>query len=46
MIDPDLLERARGWAADDPDPVTRAELESLVAAAADDEDFHERGAWG
>ncbi|MET0837349.1 MAG: phospho-sugar mutase, partial [Marmoricola sp.] len=35
MSDPstgsDLLERARAWAADDPDPVTRAELERLVA---------------
>jgi phosphomannomutase len=26
----DLLERARAWAADDPDPVTRAELEALI----------------
>ena len=26
----DLLERARAWAADDPDPVTRAELEDLI----------------
>src|SRR5881394_3936116 len=29
-VQPDLLERARAWAADDPDPVTRAELEALV----------------
>ena len=28
----ELLERARAWAAEDPDPVTRAELEALVAA--------------
>ena len=27
----DLLDRARAWAADDPDPETRAELEALVA---------------
>ncbi len=26
----DLLDRARAWAAEDPDPVTRAELESLI----------------
>jgi len=30
----DLLDRARAWAAEDPDPTTRAELEALVAAAA------------
>jgi phosphomannomutase len=29
--DTDLLERARAWAAEDPDPQTRAELEALVA---------------
>jgi phosphomannomutase len=29
---PDLLARARAWAADDPDDVTRAEVEALVAA--------------
>ena len=29
-----LLERARGWAAQDPDPQTRAELEQLIADAA------------
>jgi phosphomannomutase len=28
----DLLERARAWAAEDPDPVTVAELEALVAS--------------
>jgi len=28
----DLLERARAWAAEDPDPSTRAELERLIAA--------------
>src|SRR5213076_1665495 len=27
----DLLARARAWAAEDPDPVTRAELEELIA---------------
>ena len=27
----DLLDRARAWAADDPDPVTKAELEALIA---------------
>ena len=26
----DLLDRARAWAAEDPDPVTRAELEALI----------------
>ena len=30
----DLLDRARAWAAADPDPVTRAELESVVEAVA------------
>ncbi|MGN7248271.1 phospho-sugar mutase [Janibacter anophelis] len=29
----DLVAAAREWAADDPDPVTRAELEEVVAAA-------------
>jgi phosphomannomutase len=29
-MDDDLLDRARAWAAEDPDPVTRAELEKLV----------------
>jgi phosphomannomutase len=28
----DLVERARAWAAEDPDPVTAAELERLIAA--------------
>jgi phosphomannomutase len=32
----DLLERARAWAADDPDEQTRAELEELVKAAEGD----------
>ena len=27
---PDLLDRAREWAAEDPDPVTKAELEALI----------------
>jgi phosphomannomutase len=35
-VAPDLLARARAWVADDPDPVTRAELESLVSAAGSD----------
>jgi phosphomannomutase len=30
---PSVLEAARAWAADDPDPVTRAELEAVIAAA-------------
>lgn len=30
---PDLLEEARAWIAQDPDPETRAELDSLVIAA-------------
>ena len=30
--DPGLLARARAWAQDDPDPATRAELESLIAS--------------
>src|SRR6478736_4964668 len=34
---PDLLARARAWAADDPDPVTRAELEALIDQGASDE---------
>lgn len=33
MAPADLLAAGRAWAADDPDPVTRAELEALVAAA-------------
>ena len=33
-----LLARARGWAEDDPDPQTRAELEALLDAAAADPD--------
>ena len=31
-----LTDRARAWAAEDPDPATRAELEELVARAATD----------
>ena len=31
--DPSLLDAARAWAADDPDPQTRAELEAVVQAA-------------
>lgn len=33
LADPDLLERARAWQADDPDPHTATELEHLIAAA-------------
>src|ERR1700712_4240583 len=32
--DATLLDRARAWAAEDPDPATRAELEALIEAAA------------
>src|SRR3954453_5702533 len=31
-MDDDLLQRARAWAAEDPDPATVAELEQLIAA--------------
>lgn len=31
--DPALVERARAWQADDPDPATAAELDALLAAA-------------
>ena len=31
MSDP-LLDRARAWVAEDPDPDTRAELEALIVA--------------
>ena len=33
----DLLSRARAWAGDDPDPVTRAALEALIERAPDDD---------
>jgi len=33
----DLMQRARAWAAEDPDPVTRAELEELIARGESDE---------
>src|SRR6478735_7813272 len=33
----DLTVRARAWAAEDPDPVTRAELEALIDQGASDE---------
>src|SRR5262245_12836273 len=33
----DLLDRARAWAAEDPDPVTRAELEALIEKGDTDE---------
>src|SRR3954462_7695072 len=32
-----LLDRARAWAAEDPDPVTRAELEALIGKGHSDE---------
>jgi len=34
----ELSERARAWIAEDPDPVTRAELEALLARADEDDD--------
>ena len=37
-VSTDLLDRARAWAADDPDATTRAEVEALVAAATADPD--------
>ncbi|WP_107772095.1 phospho-sugar mutase [Nocardioides sediminis] len=40
-----LIDRARAWAAEDPDPVTRAELEAVVAeveAGGDDADLADR----
>ncbi len=33
VTDADLLDRARAWAAEDPDPATRSELEALIEAA-------------
>jgi phosphomannomutase len=39
--DTDLLERARAWAAEDPDPATRAELERLLEAG-DTDDLRDR----
>src|SRR5213595_1411514 len=36
MTDATLLDRARAWAAEDPDDHTRAELEELVRAAESD----------
>ena len=35
-LDDDLLARAQAWAAEDPDPATRAELEELIVGAGDD----------
>ena len=35
------IERARAWAASDPDPLTRAELEAVIAAG-DHAELHER----
>src|SRR4051794_7273003 len=35
--DANLLDRARAWAAEDPDPVTRTELEELIADGASPE---------
>src|SRR5688572_1351578 len=43
--DADLLDRARAWIADDPDPETRAELERVVAdveSGADADDLTDR----
>jgi phosphomannomutase len=37
----DLIERARAWAAQDPDPTTRAELEALIEAG-DTEELADR----
>ena len=37
----DLIDRAQRWLADDPDPVTRTELELLIAAAEADGDTAE-----
>jgi len=37
----DLIGQARAWAAEDPDPQTRAELEKLLAAAEDGGDTRE-----
>ena len=33
----DLLQQARDWAADDPDPVTKAELEALIESGESDD---------
>ena len=40
-MDTDLLARARAWAAEDPDPKTRAELEALIEAGVS-EDLEDR----
>ena len=40
-MDTDLLARARAWAAEDPDPQTRAELEALIEAGVS-EDLEDR----
>ncbi len=32
-VHPSVLEAARAWAADDPDPMTRAEMEAVIASA-------------
>ena len=32
-VHPTVLEAARAWAADDPDPVTAAELDAIITAA-------------
>lgn len=37
-LSPELLERARDWVSEDPDPQTRAELEELLVAAEGDRD--------
>ncbi|HET7389037.1 MAG TPA: phospho-sugar mutase [Nocardioidaceae bacterium] len=38
----DLLEQARAWAAEDPDPTTKAELEALIKSV--EQDHHEDAA--
>ena len=42
---PDLLDTARAWAAEDPDPQTRSELEAIIAeveAGGDSADLADR----
>ena len=41
--DAELLDAARAWLADDPDPDTRAELEALIAGAAAGDDAARAG---
>ncbi len=37
-VDPELITRARAWVADDPDPVTRSELEELITSVESGDD--------